>query len=108
LSVQHNDCQQLSAAPDPCNILEEAGIQMLGSDDKAIKIVRLVSILSSTRIIFVAVIILSSFPPAIQILMGHQNFSYPEMLKQDGGSNLYFALPITGAVITSFTNLVRI
>jgi len=104
LPVQHNDCQQLSAAPDPCNILEEAGIQMLGSDDKAIKIVRL----SSPGIIFVAVIILSSFPPAIQILMGHQNFSYPEMLKQDAGSIIYFALPITGAVITSFTNLVRI
>ncbi len=88
--------------------LEEAGIQMLGSDDKAIKIVRLVSTLSSLGIIFVAVIILNSFPPEIPILMGHQNISYPEMLKQDAGSIIYFALPITGAVITSFTSLVRI
>jgi hypothetical protein len=101
LPVEHDDCQQLSAAPDPCNILEEAGIQMLGSDDKAIKIVWLVSTLSSSGIIYVAVIILSSFPPTIQILIGHQNVSYPEMLKQNSGSINYFALP-------SFTSLVRI
>jgi hypothetical protein len=87
---------------------EEAGIQMLGSDDIAITKIRLFSILSSSGIIFVAVIILKSFPPAIPSLMGHQNISFAEMLKQDNGSMMiYFVLPISAVLMTTITTLVR-
>ena len=85
---------------------EEAGIQVLGSDERAIRLIRAASFSASSVIIFVAVVILNSFPPAIPILTGFKDLPFIEILRQDIGSSIYFALPIVGFILNVITTLV--
>lgn len=85
---------------------EEAGIQMLGSDDQAIKVIRASSFVASSGFIFIAVFILNSYPPAVPVLMGSQVATLGAMLKQDYGILLYFALPILSVLVNASTSVV--
>ena len=85
---------------------EEAGIQVLGSDDRAIRLIRLTSFFTSSGFIFAAIIMLNSFPPAIPILMGLKDLPFIELLRQDVSSLLYFTLPTVGFILNIIVSIV--
>lgn len=89
-------------------VSEEAGIQWLGSDDHAIKVIRSGSFLASSGVIFTAVVIINSYPAAVPVLMGRQEATLGGVVKQDPGSLIYFAIPTLSFLISTVASLVRL
>ena len=88
------------------NSSEEAGLQLLGPDDKAIITVRLISILTSILTVMVAHLIFSSLPPILPILISGQIISVLDLIRGDPGIVIYFVTPILSMIINFVTALV--
>ena len=89
------------------NNSEEEGLQLLGSDNKAIIKIRILSTGISLFIIIFGNLILNSFPPIWALLLENQNLSTVFVVKKDPGTFIYFISPIIAAVLVISTNLVR-
>ena len=88
------------------NSSEEAGLQLLGPDDKAIITVRLISILTSILTVMVAHLIFNSLPPILPILISGQIISVLDLIRCDPGIVIYFVTPILSMIINFVTALV--
>jgi hypothetical protein len=84
---------------------EEAGIQLLGEDDKAILVVRIVSAFSSLCIILVANFIFEAVPPPVNLLTEFQNLSASELIQNS--PKIYVVIPCLTAGFNLLTYLVR-
>jgi hypothetical protein len=86
---------------------EEAGIQLLGEDDKAIVVVRIVSAFSSLCIVLVANFIFEAVPPSVNLLTEFQNLSATELFRKSLKNNFYFVILFLTAGFNLLTYLVR-
>ena len=87
---------------------EEAGIQLLGPDDKALFIIRIMTIMMTLFSIVFGHFGLKSFPPPFAILVNNEKvIAISRMLKNDPGIFLYFLPPLTAAISNSFAIMVR-
>ena len=87
-------------------VSEEAGIQLLGPDDKAILFIRVSTLLTTLLTLFVALVILKSVPPNIVLFTDTKNWSLVEILKIDFGSGVYLIFPAAAAILNGVTNIV--
>jgi hypothetical protein len=86
---------------------EEAGIQLLGEDDKAIVVVRTVSVFMSLCIVLVANLVFETVPPPVNLLTEFQNLSASELLKKSPDAYIYIVIPCLTAGFNLLLYLVR-
>ena len=85
---------------------EEAGLQLLGSDDQAIVIIRAISVLLSFGVILVANVAFKAQVPSIDVLTGAENVSMTTAMSTNPYAATYFVLPYLAAAVNLVTILV--
>jgi hypothetical protein len=85
---------------------EEAGIQLFGTDDQAIMLIRTVAAFSSVAIILAANLVFETVPPAVNFLTEFQNLSASEVFKKSTSAYIYMVLPCLAIGLNLLTYLV--
>jgi hypothetical protein len=85
---------------------EEARIQLLGNDDKAIAFVRGTSVIFSLILALVMILVLETVPPAVNSFTDYNNLSAAEVFKKSPSAQIYFVIPYLALASNILTYLV--
>jgi hypothetical protein len=85
---------------------EEAGIQLFGTDDQALRLIRTVAAFSSVAIILAANLVFETVPPAVNFLTEFQNLSASEVFKKSTNAYIYIVFPCLAVALNLLAYLV--